>query len=40
MLCIPRIDDYLKILTKDEVKDFAVKNFSEYSKSTKEKFVF
>ena len=25
MLYIPKIDDYLKILTDDEVKDFAVK---------------
>ena len=40
MLCIPRTEDYLKILTEDEVKDFALKNFSEHFKSTNEKFVF
>ena len=37
MLYIPKIDDYLKILTDDEVKDFVVKNFCEYFKSSKEK---
>ena len=37
MLYIPKIDDYLKILTNDEIKDFVVINFSEYFKSTKEK---
>ena len=37
MLYIPKIDDYLKILTGDEIKDFAVINFSEYLKSTKDK---
>ena len=40
MLCIPKIDDYLKILPDDEVKDFVVINFSEYFKSTREKFCF
>ena len=34
---IPRIDDYLKILNKEEVKNFVAINFSEYYKSiTKE----
>ena len=37
MLHIPKIFDYLKILTGDEVKDFAVINFSEFFKSTREK---
>ena len=30
MLYLPKIDDYLKILTDNEVKDFAVINFVEY----------
>ena len=33
MLYIPKIDDYLKILTGEEVKDFVAINFSEYFKS-------
>ena len=37
MLYIPKIGDYLKILTGDEVKDFVVNNFDEYFKSLKEK---
>ena len=37
MLYIPKIDDYLKILTDEEVKDFVAINFSEYFKSTREK---
>ena len=37
MLSIPKIDDNLKILTNDEVKDFVAINFSEYVKSTIEK---
>ena len=37
MLCIPKIDDYLKIFTDKEVKDFVPINFREYFKSTKEK---
>ena len=37
MLYIRKIDDYLKILTDDEVKDFVAINSSEYFKSTKEK---
>ena len=31
---IPKIDDYLKILTGDKVKDFVAINFSEYFKFT------
>ena len=34
MLYIPKTDDYLKILSDDEVKDFVVKNSVEYFKST------
>ena len=37
MLYIPKIGDYSKVLTDDEVKDFVAINFSEYFKSTKEK---
>ena len=37
MLYIPKIDDYLKILPEDKVKDFIVINFGQYFKSTKEK---
>ena len=37
MLYIPKICDYLKILTNDEVKDFVAINFSEYFKSIREK---
>ena len=36
MLHIPKIDDYLEILTDEEVKDFAGINFSEYFKSIRE----
>ena len=36
MLYIPKIDDYLKILTDEEVKDFIAINFSKYFKSAKE----
>ena len=32
---IPKIDDYLKILTDEEVKDFVAINFIEYFKSSK-----
>ena len=31
-----KIDDYLKILTDEKVKDFVVINFSEYFKSIRE----
>ena len=33
MLCIPKINDYLEILTDEEVKRFCSHNFSEYLKS-------
>ena len=36
MLYIPKIGDYVKILTYDEVKDFVVINFGKYFKSSKE----
>ena len=32
MLYIPKIDDYLKVLSDKEVKDFAAINFREYFK--------
>ena len=37
MLYIPKIDDYLKVFTDEKVKDFVVKTFGKYFKSTKEK---
>ena len=36
ILFIPKIDDYLKSLTDEEVRDFVAKNFSEYFKSIRE----
>ena len=33
MLYVPKIGDYLKILTDEELKDFIAINFSEYCKS-------
>ena len=36
MLYIPKIDDYLKILTDKGVKDFVATNFSECFKSIRE----
>ena len=36
MLYILKIDDYLKMLTDEEVKDFVAINFSEYFKSIRE----
>ena len=36
MWYIPKIDDYLKILTDEEVEDFVAINFSEYFKSIRE----
>ena len=36
MLFIPKIDDYLEIMTDEEVKDFVAINFNEYFKSIKE----
>ena len=38
MLYIPKIDDYLKILTDDTVKDFAAINFSKIFSETKSLF--
>ena len=40
MLYIPKIDDYFKILTDEEVKDFVAIHFSEYFKSIREKKLF
>ena len=36
MLFIPKIDDYLEIMTDEEVKDFVAINFNEYFKSINE----
>ena len=36
MLYIPKIDDYLEILTDEEVKGFVAINFSEYFKSIRQ----
>ena len=36
MLYIPKVDDYLKILSDEEVKDFVAINFGEYFKSIRE----
>ena len=36
MFYIPKIDDYLKILTDEEVKDFVAINLSQYLKSIRE----
>ena len=36
MFYIPTIDDYLKIFSDEEVKDFVAINFSDYFRSTKE----
>ena len=36
MLYIPNIDNYLEILTDEQVKDFVPINFSEYFKFMKE----
>ena len=33
---IPKIDDYLEILTDKEVRDFVAINFSEYFQSRRE----
>ena len=40
MLHFPKIDDYLKVLTDEEGKDFVAINFSEYFKSTREKLYY
>ena len=37
MLYIPKIDDYLQILTDEEVKDFVIINISECFKSARQK---
>ena len=37
MLYIPKIYDYLKIMTDEKLKNFVVVNFEEYFKSMKEK---
>ena len=36
MLYIPKIDDYLKVLTDEKVEDFVAINCSEYVKSIRE----
>ena len=40
ILHIPKIDDYLKILTDEEVKDFVAIIFCEYFKSKREEQYF
>ena len=40
MLHIPIIDDYLEMLTDEEVKDFVAINFSEHLKSIREEQIF
>ena len=37
---IPKIGDYLKVVTNNEVKEFLVINFDEYFNSTREKLNF
>ena len=37
MLYIPKIRDYLKILTNGEIKDFVAIKFNEYFKCVREK---
>ena len=39
MLYLKRIDDYLKILTDKEVKDFVVINVIEYFKFAKKEYI-
>ena len=39
MLYAPKIGNYLKILTNDEMKDFVAIHFSEYFKSTSRNFI-
>ena len=36
MLYFPKIDEYLKILADEEMKDFVAFNFSKYFKSVRE----
>ena len=38
ILYIPKTDDYLKILTDEEVKDFVAINFSKYFKSIRDEW--
>ena len=38
MLYIPNINDYLKILIAEEVKDFVVIHFSEYTRKAFDDF--
>ena len=40
MYYIPKIGDYLKVGTNNEVKEFLVINFDEYFNSTREKLNF
>ena len=40
MLYIPKFDDYLKIVTDDEVKNFVAIRFSEYFRSKREEQNF
>ena len=37
MLYIPKIDDYLEMMTDEEVKRFVATDFSEYFKSIRDK---
>ena len=39
MLYIPKIDQYLEILTDEEVADFVAINFSEYFKLIEEQYL-
>ena len=39
MLYISRTDDYLKILSDEEVKEFVAINFSEYFRSAKKNCI-
>ena len=36
-MCFPKIDDYLKVLTNDDVKDFVDINSGQYFEYTREK---
>ena len=36
MLYIPKINDYLKVLTDEELEDFIAVNFNEHFKSIRE----
>ena len=38
MLYMQNIDDYLKLLNDEELKDFVAINFSEYFKSARKKW--